>query len=55
MDEFGSSIEHSDEPNAEVSPFLFAPNNKLDAHTISYNVNTAPSLGSVFFLGHVGH
>lgn len=38
MDEFGSAIEHKDAPNTQVHPFLYAPNNKLDAQTISYNV-----------------
>jgi len=38
MDEFGSAIQHSDTPNGITAPFLFAPNNKLDAYTISYNV-----------------
>lgn len=38
MDEFGSAIEHGDDPNCIVAPFLFAPNNKLDQNAISYSV-----------------
>ena len=52
MDEFGSSIEHKDEPNAQVAPFLYAPNNKLDAHTISYNVNLVTNLLSLLIFEH---
>ena len=39
MDEVGSSISHSDTPNLAVHPFIYAPNNKFDAHTITYSVN----------------
>jgi tubulin--tyrosine ligase-like protein 12 len=38
MDEVGSSIAHSDVPNLAVHPFIYAPNNKFDAHTITYSV-----------------
>ena len=38
MDEIGSTIEHSENFNAIVSPFLYAPNNKLDESAISYSV-----------------
>ena len=38
MDEVGSAIAHSDKPNLAVHPFIYAPNNKFDAHTITYSV-----------------
>lgn len=37
-DEVGSSIKHSDEPNLAVHPFIYAPNNEFDSHTITYSV-----------------
>jgi tubulin--tyrosine ligase-like protein 12 len=37
-DEVGSSIRHSDVPNFAVHPFIYAPNNKFDAHTITYSI-----------------
>ena len=38
MDEFGTSIQHSDNPNVKVVPFLFAPNNKMDDQVNSYSL-----------------
>lgn len=38
MDEVGSAIKHSDNPNMAVIPFIYAPNNAFDAHTITYSV-----------------
>lgn len=29
MDELGSALRHSDEPNCRVAPFLFMPEGKL--------------------------
>ena len=40
MDEVGSSIGHSDKPNLAVHPFIYAPNNKVDAQTITYSVSS---------------
>lgn len=37
MDELGSALRHSDEPNFRVSPFLYMPDGKL-ASAISYSV-----------------
>ncbi|KAG9457314.1 hypothetical protein H6P81_001822 [Aristolochia fimbriata] len=37
MDELGSSLRHSDEPNFRVSPFLFMPEGKL-ASAVSYSL-----------------
>lgn len=37
-DEVGSLIRHSDKPNMAVHPFIYAPNNALDAHTITYTI-----------------
>lgn len=40
MDELGSAVQHSDEPNFRVAPFLFMPEGKLssavrfDAHLL---------------------
>ena len=31
MDEVGSSMRHSDDPNFAIHPFIYSPNNKLDA------------------------
>lgn len=39
MDEVGSSIKHSDDPNLAVHPFIYSPNNAFDAHTITYSVS----------------
>ena len=39
MDEVGSSIKHSDDPNLAVHPFIYNPNNCFDAHTITYSVS----------------
>ena len=30
MDEVGSAIAHSDEPNLAVHPFIYSPNGKMD-------------------------
>jgi hypothetical protein len=38
-DEVGSSISHSDAPNMAVHPFIYCPNNKFDAQTITYSVS----------------
>lgn len=38
MDEVGSSIKHSDNPNMAVHPFIYSPNNAFDAHTITYSI-----------------
>jgi tubulin--tyrosine ligase-like protein 12 len=38
MDEVGNAVEHSENPNSIMSPFLFAPNNKLDENVISYSI-----------------
>lgn len=38
MDELGSAIEHDDDPNTCVVPFLFAPHNKLDEDMISFSI-----------------
>jgi tubulin--tyrosine ligase-like protein 12 len=38
MDEVGSSMTHSDIPNFAVHPFIYSPNNALDAHTITYSI-----------------
>lgn len=38
MDEVGSAIKHSDNPNVAVHPFIYSPNNHFDAHTITYSV-----------------
>ncbi len=37
-DEVGCAIRHSDDPNFAVHPFIYAPNNTIDAHTITYSV-----------------
>lgn len=37
-DEVGSLIKHSDQPNIAIHPFIYAPNNKFDAHTITYSI-----------------
>ncbi|XP_068660374.1 uncharacterized protein [Aristolochia californica] len=37
MDELGSALRHSDEPNFQVSPFLFMPEGKL-ASAVSYSL-----------------
>lgn len=31
MDELGSALRHSDEPNFKVAPFLFMPTGKLES------------------------
>lgn len=31
MDELGSALRHSDEPNFRVAPFLFMPEGKLES------------------------
>jgi len=31
MDELGSALRHSDEPNFKVAPFLFMPSGKLES------------------------
>lgn len=38
MDELGAAIEHDDDPNVCVVPFLFAPHNKLDDDMISFSI-----------------
>jgi tubulin--tyrosine ligase-like protein 12 len=38
VDEVGSAMNHSDLPNFAVHPFIYSPNNKLDAQTITYSV-----------------
>lgn len=38
MDEVGTAMRHSDQPNFAVHPFIFSPNNKLDEHTITYSI-----------------
>lgn len=38
MDEVGSAMLHSDQPNFAVHPFMYSPNNKLDDHTITYSI-----------------
>ena len=38
MDEIGTAMKHSDEPNFVVHPFIYSPNNKLDEHTITFSV-----------------
>ncbi|XP_022731024.1 tubulin--tyrosine ligase-like protein 12 [Durio zibethinus] len=37
MDELGSALQHSDEPNFRVAPFLFMPDGKL-ASAVSYSI-----------------
>jgi tubulin--tyrosine ligase-like protein 12 len=37
-DEVGCAMRHSDAPNFAIHPFIYAPNNKFDAHTITYSV-----------------
>jgi tubulin--tyrosine ligase-like protein 12 len=37
-DEVGSLVRHSDSPNVAMHPFIYAPNNKFDAHTITYSI-----------------
>lgn len=37
MDELGSALRHSDEPNFRVAPFLFMPEGKLDS-AVSYSI-----------------
>ncbi|CAA0807155.1 Unknown protein [Striga hermonthica] len=37
MDELGSALRHSDEPNFRVSPFLYMPNGKLES-AVSYSI-----------------
>ncbi|EOA33509.1 hypothetical protein CARUB_v10019785mg [Capsella rubella] len=37
MDELGSALRHSDEPNFKVAPFLFMPSGKLES-AVSYSV-----------------
>ncbi|KAL1214586.1 hypothetical protein V5N11_007481 [Cardamine amara subsp. amara] len=37
MDELGSALRHSDEPNFKVAPFLFMPTGKLES-AVSYSV-----------------
>jgi tubulin--tyrosine ligase-like protein 12 len=38
MDEVGTSVEHSDEPNVKLLPFLYMPSGKIDDLTISYSL-----------------
>ena len=38
MDEVGTAMRHSDEPNFAVHPFIYSPNMKLDDHTITYSI-----------------
>lgn len=40
-DEVGCAMKHSDQPNFAIHPFIYAPNNKFDAHTITYSVSSA--------------
>ena len=37
-DEVGCAMKHSDQPNFAIHPFIYAPNNKMDAHVITYSV-----------------
>ncbi len=38
-DEVGCAMRHSDDPNFAVHPFIYAPNNTIDAYTITYSVS----------------
>lgn len=39
MDEVGSSIPHSDDPNTQVFPFIFSPDNTQDdPKTLTYSL-----------------
>ena len=38
MDEVGTAMKHSDQPNVAIHPFIYSPNGKLDEHTITYSV-----------------
>jgi len=38
MDEVGTAMRHSDQPNVAIHPFIYSPNGKLDDHTITYSV-----------------
>ena len=38
MDEVGSAMRHSDQPNMMVHPFIYSPNNVFDAHMITYSI-----------------
>lgn len=37
MDELGSALRHSDEPNFRVSPFLYMPQGTLESAVRSYS------------------
>jgi tubulin--tyrosine ligase-like protein 12 len=38
MDEVGSVMKHSDNPNLAVHPFIYSPNNKMDEKTITFSI-----------------
>jgi len=37
-DEVGCAMRHSDKPNFAMHPFIYAPNQVMDGHTITYSV-----------------
>jgi tubulin--tyrosine ligase-like protein 12 len=37
-DEVGCAIRHSDQPNFAMHPFIYAPNQEIDGHTITYSI-----------------
>ena len=37
-DEVGTMIPHSDDGNVKIIPFLYAPNNRLDAELQSFSI-----------------
>ena len=37
-DEVGSAINHSDNPNFKITPFLYMPNNVMDKDMISFSL-----------------
>ena len=37
-DELGSYLNHSDQPNIRLMPFLYAPNNKLDENVVAFSL-----------------
>lgn len=48
MDELGSALGHSDEPNFKVAPFLFMPSGNLDS-AVRYKFSDFSSAHSCSF------
>lgn len=57
MDELGSALRHSDEPNFRVSPFLYMPEGKLASaiRCFFFSHSIDSSLSFFFLLSHGLH